>query len=367
VGCIVSVLTPILIVNWHSRLPSTANIGNTTSVIVEAGYLVRSVYIEGTALHINGDLNATVPIKVIGAPSTTKDLHFNNLKIPFTTDPMTGEWSSTLPYTAPVINLPDLSTLDWKFLDNLPEIKPTYDDSKWTVAGHTTSANPYALKTPTSLFSCDYGYNTGVLIYRGHFTASGNESSIYLSTEGGSAYGSSVWLNSTYLGSWPGIDSASNHNDTYSLPNLRVGKNYVLTVVIDNNGLDENWVVGVDQMKLPRGILDYELRGRPQSAITWKLTGNLGGESYIDRTRGPLNEGGLYAERQGYTAPFPPNHNWISGSPLTGFKNAGVAFYQADFHLGLPKNYDIPLSFVFGNTTIGGITADYRAQLWVNG
>lgn len=206
-----------------------------------------------------------------------------------------------------------------------------------------------------------------MLIYRGHFTASGNESSIYLSTEGGSAYGSSVWLNSTYLGSWPGIDAASNHNDTYSLPNLRVGKNYVLTVVIDNNGLDENWVVGVDQMKLPRGILDYELSGRPQSAITWKLTGNLGGESYIDRTRGPLNEGGLYAERQGYTAPFPPNHNWISGSPLTGIKNAGVAFYQADFHLDLPKNYDIPLSFVFGNTTIGGSTADYRAQLWVNG
>ena len=366
-GCIVSVLTPILIVNWHSRLPSTANIGNTTSVIVEAGYLVRSVYIEGTALHINGDLNATVPIKAIGAPSTTKDLHFNNLKIPFTTDPTTGEWSSTLPYTPPVINLPDLSTLDWKFLDNLPEIEPTYDDSKWTVASHTTSVNPYALKTPTSLFSCDYGYNTGVLIYRGHFTAFGNESSIYLSTEGGSAYGSSVWLNRTYLGSWPGIDAASNHNDTYSLPNLRVGKNYVLTVVIDNNGLDENWVVGVDQMKLPRGILDYELSDRPQSAITWKLTGNLGGESYIDRTRGPLNEGGLYAERQGYTAPFPPNHNWISGSPLTGFKNAGVAFYQADFHLGLPKNYDIPLSFVFGNTTIGGSTADYRAQLWVNG
>jgi hypothetical protein len=45
-----------------------------TSVIVEAGYLVRKVYIEGTALYIDGDLNATAPIKVIGAPKSTKDL-----------------------------------------------------------------------------------------------------------------------------------------------------------------------------------------------------------------------------------------------------------------------------------------------------
>ena len=55
------------------------------------------------------------------------------------------------------------------------------------------------------------------------------------------------------------------------------------------------------------GILDYSLAGRDQSAITWKLTGNLGGEEYVDKVRGPLNEGGLFAERQGFTQPYPPN------------------------------------------------------------
>ena len=35
--------------------------------------------------------------------------------------------------------------------------------------------------------------------------------------------------------------------------------------------------------------------------------------------------------------------------------------------LDLPRNYDIPLRFNFGNTTIDGGFADYRAQLWVNG
>ena len=251
IGEHVSLLRYLLI--SRLTLVDTANVGNTTSVIVQAGYLVRSVYIEGTALHIDGDLNATVPIKVIGAPSSTKDLHFNSVKLDFTTDPVTGEWSSTLTYTPPTLNIPDLSTLDWKYVDDLPEIQSSYDDSAWTVANHTTSNNPYTLRTPTSLYSCDYGYNTGVLIYRGHFVANGAETTFSVHTEGGSAYGSSVWIGSTYIGSWPGIDASSDHNDTYTLPNLVSGKTYVITVVVDNNGLDENWTVGPDGMKDPRG------------------------------------------------------------------------------------------------------------------
>jgi hypothetical protein len=336
-------------------------------VIVEAGYLVRSVDIEGTALHINGDLNATVPIKVIGAPSSVKDLHFNSVKLDFTIDPVTGEWSSTLEYTAPTINLPDLSTLDWKYLDDLPEIQSSYDDSAWTNADLTTSNNPTLLETPTSLYGSDYGYNVGVLVFRGHFVANGQESSFWVYTQGGSAYGTSAWIGSTYIGSWPGIDASAANNNTYTLPNLVAGKSYVFTIVVDNNGLDENWVVGPDEMKDPRGILGYELSGHAQSDISWKLTGNLGGESYVDKVRGPLNEGGLYAERQGFTQPYPPNLNWAAGNPLTGISTAGIAFYQADFSLDLPNNYDIPLTFNFGNTTINGATADYRAQLWVNG
>ena len=349
-------------------MASTSNIGNATSVIVEAGYLVRSVSIEGTALHLYGDLNATVPLKVIGAPSSVKDLHFNGNKLQFTTDPVTGEWSSTLEYTTPQFSVPNLSTLNWKYVNDLPEVQPNYDDSAWTLADHPTSNNSvFALKTPTSLFGSDYGYNTGVLVYRGHFVATGKESSFQVYTQGGSAFGSSVWLDSTYIGSWPGIDASSANNATYTLPNLVAGQKYVFTIVVDNNGLDENWTVGLDQMKDPRGILNYTLAGHSQSDISWKLTGNLGGEDYVDKVRGPLNEGGLYAERQGFTQPYPPNGNWAAGNPSTGISTAGVAFYQASFSLDFPRGYDIPLTFNFGNTTMNGAVADYRAQLWVNG
>jgi len=348
--------------------PSTANIGNTTSVIVEAGYLIRSVYSQGPDLHIDGDLNATAPLKVIGVPTNTKDLYFNGEKVNSIVNLATGEWASTLVYNAPKISLPTLSTLPWKYVDDLPEIQSSYSDSAWTNADHTTSNNSvYSLHTPTSLFGSDYGYNTGVLIFRGHFVAQGNESTFYLNSQGGSAFGSSVWLNNTYIGSWSGIDAASSNNSTYTLPNLVKGESYVLTVVIDNNGLDEDWTVGSDQMKNPRGILNYSLGGRSQSDVAWKLTGNLGGESYFDKVRGPLNEGGLYAERQGFTQPNPPNYNWAIGNPEVGIDKAGIAFYQTSFDLNLPQGYDIPLTFNFGNTTINGIVADYRAQLWVNG
>lgn len=197
------------------------------------------MYVEGRALHIDGDINATSPIRVIGAPSTTKDLHFNSLKLDFTIDPITGEWSSTLPYTAPTINLPDLSSLDWKYVDNLPEISSLYDDSAWAKADHNTSNNTaFSLLTPTSLFSSDYGYHTGVLIYRGRFTANGKEKELHIETQGGSGFGSSVWLNSSYIGSWAGIDASSAWNSTYTLPNLVSGKTYIFTVVVDNNGLE---------------------------------------------------------------------------------------------------------------------------------
>lgn len=98
------------------------------------------------------------------------------------------------------------------------------------------------------------------------------------------------------------------------------------------------------------------------------MTGNLNGEKYIDKARGPTNEGGLYAERQGFHQPYPPNRLWPAGNPTTGIKKAGVAFYQASFKLDLPRNYDIPIRFNFGNTTTAeGKKAEYRAQLWVNG
>ena len=127
-------------------------------------------------------------------------------------------------------------------------------------------------------------------------------------------------------------------------------------------------------MKNPRGILDYSLSSHATTDIRWLLTGNLGGEDYIDHTRGPLNEGGLYAERQGFHLPAPPTQTWQDGSPFQGLNSTGVAFYTTSFDLDLPSGYDISLSFVFTNTSSSTTSSNrtdhvsnFRCQLYVNG
>ena len=121
-------------------------------------------------------------------------------------------------------------------------------------------------------------------------------------------------------------------------------------------------------MKTPRGILSYSLSGHTATDISWKITGNLGGENYIDKTRGPLNEGGLYAERQGYHLPDPPSSGWVASKPTDGLSGAGVYFYTTNFELDLPAGYDVPLSFQFTNSTTSGTAVEnYRSQLYVNG
>ncbi|RLL97383.1 hypothetical protein CFD26_106997 [Aspergillus turcosus] len=334
-----------------------------SSIIVKAGYLVRTAYTKGSGLYLTADFNATTSVEVIGAPSGVRNLYINGEKAQFKTD-KNGIWSTEVKYSPPKMQIPNMKDLDWKYLDTLPEIQSTYDDSAWTAADLDKTYNTLRpLTTPKSLYGADYGFNTGYLIFRGHFVADGSETTLDIQTQGGQAFGSSVWLNGTFLGSWTGLNANMAYSSTYKLPQLEKGKHYVFTVVVDEMGLDENWTIGTESMKNPRGILSYKLSGRDDSVITWKLTGNLGGEDYWDKVRGPLNEGGLYAERQGFHQPQPPSKNWKSASPLQGLSKPGIGFYSAQFDLDIPSGWDVPLYFTFGN----GTSSAYRVQLYVNG
>lgn len=86
-----------------------------------------------------------------------------------------------------------ISKLEWKYIDSLPELQQSYDDSAWIIANHNTTNNTVALlKTPVSLYSSDYGFHTGSLLYRGHFVANSLEKSFNIQTQGGTAYRTSV-------------------------------------------------------------------------------------------------------------------------------------------------------------------------------
>ncbi len=358
---------------WILTLANRSTVYNSTDpsnspVIIRAGYLLRTAEIVNGTLHLTGDINETTTIWVVGAPSTVSGLSFNGETLT-TSNTSWGQIDAKVIFSPPKFSFPVLSDLIWSVIDSLPEIHSKYDDSAWTSASLTTTGNPRDLTTPTSLYGSDYGYNTGNLVFRGHFTTNGNETDIFLSISGGNAFGYSVWLNNTFLGSWPGLPSDQTYNQTLSInPKPPTGQPAVVTVLLDTMGFDENQEVGSDQMKNPRGILFYNLSGHAAADVAWKITGNLGGENYVDKTRGPLNEGGLYAERFGYHLPNPPSGRWYGSRPMDGLGAAGVHFYTTSFKLSMPKGYDIPLSFEFGNTTrANGAVSNCRAQLYVNG
>ncbi|KUI73723.1 putative beta-galactosidase E [Cytospora mali] len=363
---------------WVLELPKLEPIGNFSSpsksvAIVKGGYLMRTAALDGPTLLLTGDFNATTDTELVFEPTGKVDSLTINGEALQTRRSDLGTLVSRVTYTPPTIRLPDFAALTWHAIDSLPEISPgeSYDDSLWTVCNHTTSTNNQRnLSTPTSLYASDYGYHAGSLLYRGHFTSTGSESELFLNVSGGYAFSHSVLLDSTFLGSWVGSPDNKTYAQTFPLPtNTTAGVDHVITVLMDHMGQDEE-APGTDAVKYPMGILDYALYAHPKGDVQWKLTGNLGGEDYVDRTRGPRNEGGMFAERKGYHLPVPPVHDaslgWTVSSPISsGLSGPGVRFYSTTFELHVPDGYDVPLSFVFANNT--GEVAAYRVQLFVNG
>jgi hypothetical protein len=354
---------------WTLELPADAPLSNftsssKTSVIVKGGNLMRTAQIMDGDLYLTGDINETTTISIQGSPPYN-DLYFNGMNV--------GPSPATVEYTAPTLSLPDLNQSSWQSLDSLPELSPSYDDAKWPVADDSTTVSQFQPNTSEVLFAGQYGYHCGSLIYRGHFTApsSGSDLNLTLLTQGGQAFGYSLWLNSTNIYQFPGISTNDSNLHSMLLTNLTTGAPYVLTALIDHMGLQENYDVGDNTMQTPRGVIDYNLTASDVVVpLTWKLTGNLGGEKYLDLTRGPLNEGGMFFERQGYHLPLAPDSAFKDTStPYEGFAGPGVRFYRTTFNLSLPvPEYDIPLAIAFTNTSDANSTPEsFRSVLYVNG
>ena len=79
----------------------------------------------------------------------------------------------------------------------------------------------------------EYSFYGGNLVFRGHFTASGEENSIAIAVQFGFAGGYSAWLNGQFLGSAQGSPSVSLSNKTWTIPSgsLRIGQDNVFVIV----------------------------------------------------------------------------------------------------------------------------------------
>ncbi|KAI0821239.1 glycoside hydrolase family 35 protein [Irpex lacteus] len=366
---------------WNVRVPDNSHTQydqapDVPSVLVFGPYLVRNATVQGSILAINGDLNATTTLQVI-APASVKSVTWNgqNVRVQKSSS---GTLQGRLAFNVKAPTLPSLKKAVWSTADSLPEIQPGFDDSDWVDANKTSTPRPYQPQGGKFVVYADeYGFHQGNTIARGHF-AGKNATGVQLIVQGGFNFGYSAWINSHFLGSSQGTNQYSSDggvditNTTWQFDpsQLNDGDN-VLTVVVDPTGLEEDYD-GQDTFKTPRGIRGYTLLSSSNASSVdfthWKIQGNLGGEDFPDKVRGPLNEGGLFVERQGAHLPgFPSSSSgWnvsSSSTPYTGISSAGIRAYRTSFNLSLPANADIPIALKFTRTP----SSSYRSVVYING
>lgn len=90
-----------------------------------------------------------------------------------------------------------------------------------------------------------------------------------------------------------------------------------------------------------------------------------GALSFPDRTRGILNEGGLFGEREGWHLPSFDTSSWSTRSSISS-SGPGIGFFVTTFKLDVSEGVDAMMSFVFEDPNDEAATS-YRALLFVNG
>jgi hypothetical protein len=307
-------------------------------------------------LHLKGDIGNKTDIEIF-AGKRAKAVTWNGKKLQTTRT----KYGTIIARHAGIkhdIRLPSWDT--WKVHDALPEKLSDYDDSgpAWVEANHVTTPNPTKPDTLPVLYVDDYDIHNSFHLFRGYFN--GQATGVRLSVKGGLAFGWSAWLNGKFIGSHLGNTTAGTGNLTLPFPQGALNSNgsNVLLVAQDNTGHDLR-AAAVE----PRGILAASLEGGA-NFTKWKIAGTAGRDDVqLDPVRGPLNEGGVAAERLGWHLPDFDDSDWASGSPSAGFSGTGIQFYRTVVPLDVPKGLDVSLAFVLNAPASKKI----RVQLFVNG
>jgi hypothetical protein len=349
---------------WAPSTTSNPDVKPDEQIFVFGPYLVRSAYLSNGVVYISGDNDNTTTIEIYTGNPTIRTIDWNGIKLDAVRTPY-GSITAQIPGTeGRLVSLPSLT--NWRSADSLPEKNPEYDDSKWTPCNKTTTLSPVAPLTLPVLFSSDYGFYTGAKVYRGYFDGT-NATAVSITCSGGLAFGWNAWLNGVLLGGNVGNASLTTTEAILDLPSSDLkASNNLITIVVDYHGHDETSTA--DGVENPRGILGALLLPTPLSGTgfkLWKIQGNAGGSSNIDPVRGPMNEGGLKAERAGWHLPsfIPSRPQFSYSSPIDGLNTSGIEFYITTFHLNIDSDLDVPLgiSLTAPNNTIA------RVMIWING
>jgi beta-galactosidase GanA len=270
------------------------------------------------------------------------------------------------------VTLPDLTKATWRYAAGSPEAAASFDDSAWSAATKTSthSTTPPPAGQPV-LTADDYGFHHGDVWYRGRY--SGAASTVAVRYGGGGAGLIQAWLDGVFLGQnvLPTGTStpATTGTATFTVPTAQRGTGaHVLSVMVRDDSHNEDGGVN-DAQKEGRGLISALPTTAAGAAIatSWRIQGNAGGESIVDTVRGPLNNGGLYGERNGWYLPGFADGGWQTRTVPDSTAVAGTSWYRTQFTLAVPAADDASLGITIGNAAVPRSGGNYRVLLFVNG
>jgi beta-galactosidase GanA len=332
-------------------------------VLVRGPSLVRTARAQGTTLELTGDTDAPADLEV-WAPFPVDTLTWNGT--PVTVRP-TGRGSvrtlRELPGPRPV-TLPDLTAAKWKYAAESPEAAVGFDDSGWRTADLTGTNS--TTKPPAGqpvLTADDYGFHHGDVWYRGTFTGAA-PAEVKLDFGGGGAGLLQAWLDGRYLGqsvlSTGVSDPPTRGTADFTVPEGLGDGAHVLSVMVRNDSHSEDGD-GNDAHKEGRGLIGVTY-GAATPAVSWKIQGGA-----TDPVRGPLNNGGLFGERNGWSLPGYADRRWADRSVPDTTSVAGTSWYRTTFDLRVPSEDDASIGLTIGDPAVLRSGGHYRVLIFLNG
>jgi beta-galactosidase GanA len=334
------------------------------TLLVYGPKLLRHAEVRGSKVHLTGDVTEATAVEVWG-PRGVDTLMWNGRALP-TRVTGSGSLMSTGPLPAvPEVRLPELG--GWRMRTENPEASPSFDDSAWQVAGKTSSYSTTAVPDGGPvLFADDYGFHYGDVWYRGTFTDSSGLEEIALAYSTGTQGLLMAWLDGEPLGThrMPVPDKTTvrqgSWTDTAVLPvrrRLRSPGRHVLSVLVRRMQHDQDGKA-LDTHKAARGLTSASFTGAAPD-VTWRIQG----EAAADPVRGPMNNGGLYGEREGWHLPGFPDRDWKAVTFPRSPRYQGVTWYRTTFRLSVPADVDASIGLTLEDDPYRA----YRAQIFLNG
>ncbi|KOG33398.1 glycoside hydrolase family 35 protein [Streptomyces resistomycificus] len=348
------------------------------TVLVYGPSLVRGVTVRGDTAHLTGDTAGETGLEV-WAPRGVGRVTWNGRPVRTrlsVTNSLLAE--QVVPGVGP-LTLPAIDS-GWRRHTENPESDPDFDDSAWPAADRKTSFSitPVPEGQPV-LFADDYGFHYGDVWYRGRFEGLAPDlASVSLSYSTGTQGLLMAWLDGTPLGTHrmpvPDDGTATKGSwaktATFTLPDelreelgegrggvSREGDQHVLSVLVRPMQHDQDGAAD-DAHKVARGLTAVTFEGAAPK-VSWRLRG----AAEADPVRGPLNNGGLYGEREGWHLPGFADGAWKSVDLPHTRTGQGVTWYRRTFRLAVDAGVDASI----------GLTLDddpdraYRVQVFLNG